>query len=53
MVDRAKIYEGLGRRDQAVADLQNALAVRPGSEEVRLALRRLGAPLNPGVARPL
>jgi tetratricopeptide (TPR) repeat protein len=52
LVDRAKIYEGLGQRDQAIADLQNALAVRPGSEEVRLALRRLGAP-NRAPARGL
>ena len=52
LVDRSKLYEGLGQRDKAVADLQNALAVRPGSEEVRLALRRLGAPLTPGLSRP-
>jgi Tfp pilus assembly protein PilF len=31
LVDRAKIYEGLGKRDQAVADLQDALALRPGA----------------------
>lgn len=51
LVDRAKLYEALGQRDQAVADLQAALGVRPGSEEVRLGLRRLGAvprPVMPG-----
>ena len=44
LIDRSKLYEGLGRHDQAVADMQAALGVRPGSEEARLALRRLGAP---------
>ena len=43
LVDRSKLNETLGQRDQAIADLQNALAVRPGSEEARLALKRLGA----------
>jgi tetratricopeptide (TPR) repeat protein len=43
LIDRAKLYEGLGQRDQAIADVQTALAARPGSEEARLALRRLGA----------
>ena len=47
LVDRSKIYEGLGQREQAIADLQSALGVRPGSEEVRLALRRLGAASKP------
>jgi len=51
LVDRAKIHEGLGQRDEAIADLKGALAVRPGSEEARLALRRLGVPLKP--ATPL
>lgn len=49
LVDRSKIYEGLGQRDEAVADLQTALAVRPGSEEVRIALRRLGVPVKPAL----
>jgi tetratricopeptide (TPR) repeat protein len=49
LMDRSKLHEGLGQRDEAIADLQSALAVRPGSEEVRLALRRLGAlPKLPG-----
>jgi tetratricopeptide (TPR) repeat protein len=43
LIDRSKLHEGLGLREEAVADLQAALAVRPGSEEVRVALRRLGA----------
>lgn len=47
LIDRAKLYEGLGRRDQAVADLQQALGVRPGSDEARLALKRLGASSMP------
>jgi tetratricopeptide (TPR) repeat protein len=47
LVDRSKIYEGLGQREPAIADLQSALGVRPGSEEVRLALRRLGATSKP------
>jgi Tfp pilus assembly protein PilF len=50
LMDRAKLYEGLGQRDQAIADVQNALGVRPGSEEARLALRRLGAPPKPASA---
>ena len=47
LIDRSKLYEGLGLRDQAVADVQAALGVRPGSEEARLALKRLGAPSRP------
>ncbi len=47
LIDRSKLYEGLGRRDQSIADVQAALGVRPGSEEARLALRRLSAPSNP------
>ena len=33
-------------RDQAIADLQAALSIRPGSDEARIALRRIssGAP---------
>jgi len=50
LIDRSKLHEGLGQRDEAIADLQSALAVRPGSEEVRLALRRLGAAPKPGRA---
>ena len=47
LVDRSKIHEGLGQRDEAIADLQGALGVRPGSEEVRIALRRLGILAKP------
>ncbi len=47
LVDRSKLYEGLGQREPAIADLQSALGVRPGSEEVRLALRRMGATSKP------
>lgn len=49
LIDRSKIHEGLGQRNQAIADLQSALAVRPGSEEVRLALRRLGVAVKPAL----
>jgi len=31
--------------------VQNALGVRPGSEEARLALKRLGAPSRPAASR--
>jgi tetratricopeptide (TPR) repeat protein len=47
LVDRSRLHEGLGRNDLAVADLQAALGIRPGSEEARLALKRLGAPARP------
>jgi tetratricopeptide (TPR) repeat protein len=52
LIDRSRLNESLGQRDQAAADLQNALAVRPGSEEARMALRRLGvaAPTLPSPA---
>jgi len=53
LLDRSKLYEGLGQREPAIADLQSALGVRPGSEEVRLALRRLGATSKPTAARGL
>jgi tetratricopeptide (TPR) repeat protein len=43
LIDRSRLYERLGRRDQSIADMQAALDVRPGSEEARLALNRLGA----------
>ena len=53
LVDRSKLNETLGQRDQAIADLQNALAVRPGSEEARMALKRLGATPKPAPVRAI
>jgi tetratricopeptide (TPR) repeat protein len=47
LMDRSKLHEARGQREEAIADLQTALAARPGSEEVRLALRRLGAAPRP------
>jgi tetratricopeptide (TPR) repeat protein len=47
LIDRSKLNESLGQRDRAIADLQNALAVRPSSEEARMALKRLGATPKP------
>ena len=41
LVDRARLNEAIGQRDQAIADLQAALSIRPGSEEARIALRRI------------
>jgi tetratricopeptide (TPR) repeat protein len=52
LLDRSKLHERIGLRDQAIADLQSALAVRPGSEEVRMALKRLGGALRPGPPAP-
>jgi tetratricopeptide (TPR) repeat protein len=43
LIDRSKLHEGLGRNDLAAADARAALNIRPGSEEARLALSRLGA----------
>jgi hypothetical protein len=50
LVDRARLNEAIGQRDQAIADLQAALSVRPGSEEARIALRRITA--GPPQGRP-
>jgi tetratricopeptide (TPR) repeat protein len=50
LVDRARLNEAIGQRDQAIADLQAALSVRPGSEEARIALRRITA--GPAQPRP-
>ena len=47
LMDRSKLHEARGQREEAIADLQTALAARPGSEEVRLGLRRLGAAPRP------
>jgi len=51
LIDRARLHEGLGQRDRAIADVQAALGIRPGSEEARLALKRLGAPSKPMQAK--
>jgi tetratricopeptide (TPR) repeat protein len=53
LIDRSKLNETLGQRDQAIADLQNALAVRPSSEEARIALKRLGATPKPAPVRAI
>src|ERR1700722_19506704 len=50
LVDRARLNEAIGQRDQAIMDLQAALAIRPGSEEARIALRRISS--GPPPARP-
>ncbi len=43
LLDRARLNEANGQRDQAIADLQAALGIRPGSEEARIALRRISS----------
>jgi lipoprotein NlpI len=43
LLDRARLNEAVGQRDLAIADLQAALAIRPGSEEARIALRRISS----------
>jgi len=43
LVDRARLNEATGQREQAIADLQAALSIRPGSEEARIALRRISS----------
>ena len=50
LVDRARLNEAIGQRDQAIMDLQAALSIRPGSEEARIALRRISS--GPPPARP-
>jgi len=50
LVDRARLNEAMGQRDQAIADLQAALSIRPGSEEARIALRRISS--TPAQIRP-
>ncbi len=49
LVDRARLNEANGQREQAIMDLQAALSIRPGSEEARIALRRIssGPPARP------
>jgi tetratricopeptide (TPR) repeat protein len=50
LLDRARLNEAMGQRDQAITDLQAALSLRPSSEEARIALRRIssGPPPRPG-----
>jgi tetratricopeptide (TPR) repeat protein len=50
LLDRARLNEAMGQREQAIADLQAALNVRPSSEEARIALRRISS--GPPPARP-
>jgi len=42
---RAEVYEGLGRKDDAIADYRQALAVAPSDQDSKDALKRLG--INP------
>jgi tetratricopeptide (TPR) repeat protein len=41
LVERARIQEGAGRRDQAAADYRQALELNPKSDEIKAALARL------------
>jgi tetratricopeptide (TPR) repeat protein len=50
LLDRARLNEAMGQRDQAITDLQAALSLRPSSEEARIALRRISS--GPPLARP-
>jgi tetratricopeptide (TPR) repeat protein len=50
LLDRARLNEAMGQRDQAITDLQAALSLRPSSEEARIALRRISS--GPPVGRP-
>jgi tetratricopeptide (TPR) repeat protein len=50
LLDRARLNEAMGQREQAIADLQAALGLRPSSEEARIALRRISS--GPPPARP-
>jgi tetratricopeptide (TPR) repeat protein len=50
LLDRARLNEAMGSREQAIADLQAALNMRPSSEEARIALRRISS--GPPLARP-
>ena len=40
---RGHIFEALGRREEAIADFRRALAIDPGMQESKDALKRLGA----------
>jgi tetratricopeptide (TPR) repeat protein len=48
LLDRARLNEAMGQREQAITDLQAALSLRPGSEEARIALRRISSGPPPG-----
>jgi tetratricopeptide (TPR) repeat protein len=48
LLDRARLNEAMGQREQAIADLQAALSLRPSSEEARIALRRISSGPPPG-----
>ncbi len=48
LLDRARLNEAMGQREQAIADLQAALSLRPASEEARIALRRISSGPRPG-----
>jgi tetratricopeptide (TPR) repeat protein len=48
LLDRARLNEAMGQRDQAITDLQAALNLRPSSEEARIALRRISSGPRPG-----
>ncbi len=48
LLDRARLNEAMGQREQAIADLQAALSLRPASEEARIALRRISSGPPPG-----
>jgi tetratricopeptide (TPR) repeat protein len=48
LLDRARLNEAMGQREQAIADLQAALGLRPSSEEARIALRRISSGPPPG-----
>ena len=48
LLDRARLNEAMGQREQAITDLQAALSLRPSSEEARIALRRISSGPPPG-----
>jgi tetratricopeptide (TPR) repeat protein len=48
LLDRARLNEAMGQREQAITDLQAALNIRPSSEEARIALRRISSGPPPG-----
>ena len=41
--NRGNLFEAKGRREEAIADFQRALAINPNHERSRDALKRLGA----------
>jgi tetratricopeptide (TPR) repeat protein len=44
LLDRARVYEALGQRDQGVADAGAALRIRPDNEEAKALLKRSATP---------